>query len=75
MIEPRKDCCDETASVVCGDCPRKVDPWAQLIKIAREIQPDLPVDIHNYEVRITLNRDFQAVECMLLSAVKGAALK
>lgn len=47
----------------------KIDPWEQLTKIAREIQPDLPADLSGYEVRITLNKDFQAVELMALDFI------
>ena len=36
--------------------------WAELERLAREINPGLPADLSGYELRITLNKDFQAVE-------------
>lgn len=47
---------------------RRADPWAELIAIARRINPDLPADLSGHEIRITLSKDFQAVEAINLAA-------
>jgi len=62
--------CDETASVVCGDCPRN-DPWAKIEALAREINPNLPADLSGYELRITQNKDYQGVELIKFDASRG----
>lgn len=62
--------CGNVREDLCGKpnmCPfkqeaKRPDPWAQLERIAREINPDLPADLSGYELRITLNKDFQGVE-------------
>jgi hypothetical protein len=77
--EPIKPCLDCVAGRCTMNCstPMKEgsifparDPWAELVKIAREINPDLPADLSGYEVRIILNKDFQAVELMAADMVK-----
>lgn len=40
--------------------------WEQLLKLAREIDPTLPADLSEYELRITFNREFQSVELVRL---------
>ena len=38
--------------------------WKQFEAMARAIDPSLPSDLYGYELRITLNDDFQSVECI-----------
>jgi len=47
---------------------RSSEAWDELEAIARKIDPSLPADLSGYEVRITLNRDFKAVECLLVNS-------
>jgi hypothetical protein len=45
-------------------CDMKVgNAWAALERLAREIDPSLPADLTGKEIRITLSKDCQSVEC------------
>lgn len=59
-------------AIACFDAPAPREAsadrhkWDQLLKLAREIDPTLPADLSEYELRITLNRELQSIELVRL---------